>query len=255
MTATADLQYSVVVPFFNESASAAALLSEIAEVMQQMAAAYEIITVNDGSTDATRAILADYATHHRECRLVDLATNRGQAVALFAGLQVARAPIVITMDGDGQNDPHDIPVLLRELQGADMVVGVRVERQDTWLRRSMSRVGNRVRQRILHNGVDDSGCALKVFRREVVGALVPIRTLYSFLPTMAVAGGFKVVQHPVSHRARAGGTSSYGLRVFLWGPVLDTLGMWWYSRRSFPVRALSTGTPDEVERTPAARSE
>jgi glycosyltransferase involved in cell wall biosynthesis len=225
------------VPFFNESASAPALLSEITEVMQAIAVPYEVILVNDGSTDATQAVLVGYVDQHSECRMLDLVTNRGQAAALYAGLRAARAPIVITMDGDGQNDPHDIPALLRALSGVDMVVGVRVDRRDGWLRRTMSRVANHLRRHILRDGVDDSGCALKAFRQEVVGALLPIRTLYSFLPAMAVAAGFKVVQHPVSHRPRTAGRSSYGLRRFLWRPILDTLGMWWFVHRSFPVRA------------------
>jgi len=236
-------EYSVVVPFFNESACAGALLSEITEVMQRLAAPYEVILVNDGSTDTTQAVLGRYAEQHRECRVLQLVHNRGQAAALYAGLKVASAPIVITMDGDGQNDPHDIPALLGELPAADMVVGIRVDRRDTWLRRTMSRVANRVRQRILRDGMDDSGCALKAFRLEVVAALLPIGTLYSFIPAMAVAAGFKVVQHPVAHRPRSAGESSYGLRRFLWRPILDTAGMWWFARRSFPVRARHAGMP------------
>jgi glycosyltransferase involved in cell wall biosynthesis len=241
--AAAELAYSVVVPFFNEAASAGALLSEITAVMQQLDAAYEVILVNDGSTDTTREVLRSYVEQHRECRLLDLVRNRGQAAALYAGLQIARAPIIITMDGDGQNDPHDIPALLDELSGADMVVGVRVERRDTRFRRAMSRVANRVRQRLLRDGMDDSGCALKAFRREIVPVLLPIATLYSFIPAMAIAAGFRVVQRPVVHRSRTAGQSSYGLRRFLWRPLLDTAGMWWFTRRSFPVRARQAGMP------------
>lgn len=254
VTQSESLQYSVVVPFFNESENAPALLSEITEVMRGIGAEYEIVLVDDGSTDATQAILAGYVSRHPEGRLLALVTNRGQAAALYAGLKAARAPIVITMDGDGQNDPHDIPALLRELTRADMVVGVRTVRHDAWLRRTMSRVANRVRQRILRDGVDDSGCALKVFKREIVDALVPIRTLYSFLPAMAVAGGFAVVQRPVAHRSRTAGKSSYGLRAFLWRPILDTAGMWWFTRRCFPVRGLVAKTGDGAERGIAGRS-
>jgi glycosyltransferase involved in cell wall biosynthesis len=252
MVGTENPQYSVVVPFFDEAANASALLSEIAEVMQGIGAPYEVILVNDGSADATATILADCASSRPGWKLLDLARNRGQAVALYAGLRAASAPVVITMDGDGQNDPHDIPLLLRGLGEADMVVGVRVDRHDGWARRTMSRVANRLRQRILRDGMDDSGCALKAFRREIVDALLPIRTLYSFLPAMAVAAGFKVAQCPVAHRSRAGGRSSYGVRVFLWRPILDTFGLWWYSRRSFPRGELAVRPPSAP--APAQRS-
>jgi glycosyltransferase involved in cell wall biosynthesis len=238
-----DLRYSLVVPFFNESGCAAALLREITAVMQGLGAAYEVILVNDGSTDATAAILRGYVAENPVFRLLDIAANRGQAAALYAGLMLARAPVVITMDGDGQNDPRDVPALLDELRGKDMVVGVRVDRQDAWWRRAMSRVANRIRRRILRDGVDDSGCALKVFRREVIDALLPIATLYSFMPAMAVAGGFAVVQRPVAHRSRTAGASSYGIRSFFWRPIVDTAGMWWFTRRSFAVRARHGGLP------------
>jgi dolichol-phosphate mannosyltransferase len=241
--AMTDPHYSVVIPFFNEAACAHALLVEITEVMQQLPAAYEVILVNDGSTDSTREVLSAYVDEHHQCRLLDLAKNRGQGAALYAGLAVARGAIVITMDGDGQNDPHDIPALLEALSDVDMVVGVRADRRDSWSRRTMSRVANGVRQRILRDGMDDSGCALKAFRREVFAALLPIQTLYSFIPAMAVAAGFKVVQRRVAHRSRTAGQSSYGLRRFLWRPVLDTAGMWWFARRSFPVRARRAGAP------------
>lgn len=254
MVGTESPQYSVVVPFFNEAANAASLLSEIAEVMRGLAVAYEVILVNDGSRDATATILGDYAARHPEFELLDLARNRGQAVALYAGLRAASAPIVITMDGDGQNDPHDIPRLLRGLSTADMVVGARVDRHDGWARRAMSLVANRLRQRILGDGMDDSGCALKAFRREIVGVLLPIRTLYSFLPAMAVAAGFTVAQCPVAHRSRTGGRSSYGVRVFLWRPIVDTIGLWWYSRRCFPLGELAAKTGCELHREPEQRS-
>ena len=226
--------YSVVVPFYNEASNAAALLAEINSAMTQLGPNYEVMMVNDGSADATAEILAGVAVTHPQCRLLNLSPNRGQASALYHGLKAASAPILITMDGDGQNCPADIPGLLAKLGEDDMVVGVRLNRQDTWLRRKISRVANRVRARILSDGMIDSGCALKVFRREVVSAFLPIRTLYSFMPALAVAAGFRVTQSPVKHRPRSGGTSSYGLRVFLWRPLLDLLGVWWFCRRRFP---------------------
>jgi dolichol-phosphate mannosyltransferase len=150
-------------------------------------------------------------------------------------MRMASSDLVVTLDGDGQNDPVDIAALLARLDetGADMVAGVRVNRNDSWLRRRMSRIANRVRQWILRDGVTDTGCGLKAFRREVVDAFLPMRTLYSFMPALAVAGGYRVIEQPVRHRARKLGQSKYGLGVMLWRPLLDLLGVWWFTRRRF----------------------
>ncbi len=150
------------------------------------------------------------------------------------------------MDGDGQNDPADIGrmLLLLETGRADMVAGVRAQRKDGWVRRRMSRLANTVRQRLLQDGVRDSGCALKVFRREVRAAFIPIRTLYSFMPALAVAAGFEVVELEVNHRAREKGVSKYGLGVMLWRPLVDMLGVWWFIRRRFQeMKPLTTPEP------------
>jgi dolichol-phosphate mannosyltransferase len=235
--------YSVVVPFYNEAANAGALLAEIDATMKSLGGRYEVLMVNDGSKDDTGAILARFAADHPECRLLDLSPNRGQAGALYHGLKAAQAPLIITMDGDGQNCPADIPGLRAGLGAADMIVGVRQHRQDSWLRRKISRLANAVRSRILGDGMSDSGCALKVFRKEVVSSFIPIRTLYSFMPAMAVAAGFKVIETPVTHRPRGGGQSSYGLQVFLWRPVLDLLGVWWFSQRRFREFYRAPGQP------------
>ncbi len=242
--------WSVVVPFYNEAACAAALLAELNHVLGALGRPYEILMVDDGSKDATPQILAGISAATPACRHLRLEPNRGQAAALLYGLNQARGEILITLDGDGQNDPADIPALLARLAAADhpdMVVGIRAQRKDSWLRRKISRLANGVRSRVLGDGVSDSGCALKVFHREVREAMIPIRTLYSFMPALAVAAGFRVVEMPVNHRARAGGTSSYGLGVFLWRPFLDMMGMWWFTQRRFPqVRAAKRGEGGNV---------
>lgn len=224
--------YSVVVPFYNEAAAAPRLLEEILDVMGKLDAPAECICINDGSHDGTETVLREFAGRPGSpFRVISFPKNRGQAAALLVGFRAAKGPIVITLDGDGQNDPADIPRLLEGLQTADLVCGIRAARHDSWLRKSMSRGANKVRNRVLGDGMRDSGCALKVMRREVCSALIPIRTLYSFIPALAVAAGFRVAQVPVRHRARHGGASSYGLRAFLWRPFMDMLGLLWFRNR------------------------
>ncbi len=225
---------SVIVPFFNEEPNVAPLLAELRQALEAQALSYEVVAIDDGSSDGTAAALAQCAAGWPLCRVIPFRHNRGQAAALLAGMHATTGAVVVTLDGDGQNDPADIPSLLAALGDADMVTGVRAGREDSRLRQTMSRVANRVRGRLLRDGVSDSGCALKAFRREVVAAFIPIRTLYSFMPALAVAAGFRVVEQTVHHRPRTAGTSKYGLGVMLWRPLVDMLGVWWFASRRIP---------------------
>ena len=235
-------ELSVVVPFFNEEGAVGALMSEIRTVLDAAELRrFELIAVNDGSADRTGAIIQEAALQDSRIRAIEFAVNRGQAAALLAGLRAARAPVIVTMDGDGQNDPADIPAFLRLLEenpAIDMVVGYRFPRNDSWLRRWMSRFANRIRSAVLHDGVRDSGCALKVMRSAVVEAFVPLQTLYSFMPALAVSAGHRVMEAPAHHRQRTSGTSNYGLRQFWWRPALDLLGVWWFGCRRIPPASM-----------------
>ncbi|HMP75264.1 MAG TPA: glycosyltransferase family 2 protein [Kiritimatiellia bacterium] len=231
--------HSVVIPFYNEAGNVIPLLNELREVENQLGARWEYILINDCSTDETGAELTRWASDREHARLLQTPRNLGQASALNAGLIAASAPLIITMDGDGQNVPADISTLLPLLAQADMVVGIRAQRRDTWIRRRMSRIANSIRGKVLGDGMRDSGCALKVFHQRVRHAFVPIKTMYSFMPAMAVAGGFTVAQRPVQHRIRSCGRSSYGLRAFAWRPLVDMLGMWWFVRRSLNTSLLA----------------
>ncbi|MCA1732071.1 MAG: glycosyltransferase family 2 protein [Acidobacteria bacterium] len=237
--------YSVVVPFYNEAEAAALLIAEIERAMQSLGEPWELLMVNDGSRDATGEILQQAAGSHANYRHLRLPKNRGQAAALAVGLERARGRFVVTLDGDGQNDPADIPALLPLLDSADMVVGIRGGRRDSWLRRAMSKFANAIRGRLLDDRMQDSGCALKVFRREIVPVLLPLKTLYSFMPAMAKAGGFRLAELPVNHRPRQGGTSSYGFVAFLWKPAVDLVGVWWFRKRSFALRGVEVEELDE----------
>lgn len=224
--------YSVVIPFYNEAGALPGLLAELRGVMDGLGQPYEVLAVDDGSRDATPQILTTAAAGWPQLRPLRQEPNAGQSAALLRGLHAASAPWIITLDGDGQNLPADIPRLLDAARdtGADMVVGIRAQRRDSWLRRAMSRLANGVRGRILADGLQDSGCALKVFRRDLVASFWSIRSLYSFMPAFAVAAGARLAEVPVQHRERRTGTSNYGLGTFAWRPLVDTLALWWLLR-------------------------
>ena len=227
--------FSVVVPFFNEAGNLPEFLPEIFDAFTQLGAQWEAILVNDASTDETGGLLERLSAHWPDRTVIHFEKNRGQAAALWAGFHAAGGKWIVTLDGDGQNVPADIAVLVPLTQTYDMAVGIRAHRQDSHLRRAMSRIANRVRGSFLRDGLTDSGCALKIFRREVVSSFLPIRTLYSFMPAFAVAGGFRVAEAPVQHRPRRAGQSSYGLRAMAWRPLLDMLAIRWYADRRFIV--------------------
>ena len=222
---------AIVVPFYNEVENVEAVCGELRDVVKNLGGTVEVAFVDDGSKDGTGAKLDAVARAWPEAQVFHLPENKGQSAALLFGFSKTTAPIIVTMDGDGQNDPHDIPRLLARLIEADMVVGVRVDRQDGWMRRWISRVANQVRSDWLGDGVSDAGCALKAFDREVVASFIPIRTLYSFMPALAVAGGFRVIEEPVRHRARANGSSRYATSSFLFLPIIDFLGLRWFRWR------------------------
>jgi dolichol-phosphate mannosyltransferase len=150
---------------------------------------------------------------------------------LFYGIQHALGETIVTLDGDGQNDPADIPRLIDALADGDVAAGIRADRHDSFLRIAMSRFANGIRSRVLGDGIPDTGCGLKAFRNEVRHALVPIRTLYSFMPAMMCAAGYKIVQVPVHHRPRQKGVSKYGFMVFLWRPLVDMPSSAWFTHR------------------------
>lgn len=221
---------SVVIPFYNEEEAAPALLAELRPALQSLGTV-EVILINDGSHDHTGQVLDQFAADWPAVRVFHFASNHGQGAALYFGIYRARGKMIGLLDGDGQNDPADFHQLVDALAEADFVTGYRANRKDSTLRRWMSRIANNVRSRFLRDGVRDTGCGIKIFRREVREAFVPLRTLYSFLPAMTRAAGFHIAERPVNHRPRLRGTSKYGLWVMLWRPLVDMLGMAWFIRR------------------------
>lgn len=214
--------YSLVVPFYNEAGNILPLIGSAVEVLDGLRRPYEVILVNDGSTDASAAEIAACIARWPQCRALHQPRNLGQATALLDGLRSARGDILLAMDGDGQNDPRDFPLLLAPVEAGalDMACGWRHDRHDSWLRRRMSRLANAVRSRYLGDHIHDSGCQLRAMRREVVGALFPFELLQSFLPAIVVAAGFRLGEFRVRHHPRLRGEAKYGFRQLWWRPAL-----------------------------------
>jgi len=225
-------RHSLVIPFFQEAGNALPLLVLARGTLDSLDGGCEVILVDDGSTDGTAEELAAAAAADSRCRVIRLERNAGQAAALYRGLREARGEIVLTMDGDGQNDPRDFPALLAVIgRGeADVACGWRVDRRDRWTRRISSRIANAVRRFVLRDGVHDAGCQLRVFRREVMAALRPTGMLQAFLPAMAASAGFRVREVPVRHHARRCGASKYGARNLSWRPSVELAAAWWRLR-------------------------
>lgn len=222
---------SVIIPFYNEAANVGPLVAELRAALAPLGLSLEVLLVNDGSTDATAAALNEAAAVWPAVRVEHFPRNRGQAAALWWGFQNARGAWFAMLDGDGQNPPAELARLWPERHTADMLAGARRQRRDSRLRRVMSRIANATRRSLLRDGVSDTGCSLKLFRREVAATFLPMRTLYSFLPAFAVAGGWTVREIPVEHRARQAGVSHYGLRAMAILPLLDLLALVWLCRR------------------------
>ena len=220
---------SLVVPVYNEAGNILPLVESSAAVLHGLGRPFEIILVNDGSTDSTAAEIAQAHARWPECVELRMEKNSGQALALLKGLNAARGEYLLMMDGDGQNDPRDFPALLElvETGKVDLACGWRVDRHDSTERRIMSRVANVVRGAILRDGVHDSGCQLRVMRREVRTAFFPMELMQSFIPALAVAAGFRVGETPVRHHARQYGDSKYGLGRLWWRPAAAMLGLRW----------------------------
>lgn len=220
---------SLVIPVFNEAGNLTPLIATTVDVLTTRGREFEIIVVNDGSTDGTQAELAAVCQRWPQCTELRLPKRGGQGPALLAGLRAAQGELLLTMDGDGQNDPHDFPTLLDLVESGelDVACGWRVDRHDSAVRRAMSRVANVIRGWVFHDGVHDSGCQLRVLRRAVREALFPMEMLQSFIPAIAVAAHFRVGERPVVHHPRRLGETKFPAGRLLWRPVVALVGLKW----------------------------
>ena len=224
---------SVVLPVYNEQDCLDAVLPELVAACA-LFPEYEIIAVNDGSTDRSGEILRAYARQNPCIRVVDLKPNSGQSAALWTGFQAVRHPLTATLDADGQNDPRDIAACVRHMlrEGADVCCGIRVDRHDTWSKRVGSRLANRMRRRILGDGILDTGCPLKIYRTPYVKRLQYWNGMHRFLPALCQTLGAKLTQMSVTHRYRVAGTSKYTNFGRLKVTLRDLAGVAWLKARS-----------------------
>lgn len=233
---------SIVVPVRNEADNIAPLIEEITAALDGRWA-YEIIYVNDGSTDATGERLAAIMAQRDNLRQLRHAKSGGQSAAVRSGVRAARGTIVATLDGDGQNNPAFLPDLIAAVEkGANvgLAAGQRVGRKDTGFKKLQSRVANKVRNAILQDGTRDTGCGLKAFRREVFLTMPYFDGLHRFLPALVRREGFDIAYVDVIDRPRRSGVSNYGFFDRLWIGIMDLAGVWWLIRRKKP-------TPDVTE--------
>jgi glycosyltransferase involved in cell wall biosynthesis len=231
---TIDPTVSVVVPVRNEAGNIAPLVAEIAKALNGQWR-FEVVYVDDGSIDGTGAELDQLMTQHPWLHRVRHKRSCGQSAAVRTGVAAARAPIVVTLDGDGQNDPAFIPALVRTLEEGmpqiGLVAGQRIGRKASGFKKMQSRIANVVRGAVLRDGTRDTGCGLKAFRRDVFIALPYFDGLHRFLPALVRREGYAIGYVDVVDRPRAHGVSNYGMWDRLWVGIMDLAGVWWLIRR------------------------
>ena len=225
---------SIVVPVRNEADNIAPLIDEIAAALDGRWD-YEIVYVDDGSTDATATRLTAIMANRGTVRQIRHETSSGQSAAVRTGVRAARASIVATLDGDGQNNPEFLPALIIAIEKGEgrigLAAGQRVGRKDTGFKKFQSRIANKVRSWVLSDGTRDTGCGLKAFRREVFLSLPYFDGLHRFLPALVRREGYDITYVDVTDRPRRSGVSNYGFFDRLWIGIIDLAGVWWLIRR------------------------
>jgi glycosyltransferase involved in cell wall biosynthesis len=226
-----DLFLSAVVPFYNERDNLEPLVAELDKELARIGRPYEILLVDDGSTDGSREAADALVDVRPRLSVLHLDRNSGQSAALAAGFAAARGEYLLTLDADLQNDPADIVRMLEWIPQYGMVTGIRSRRRDSWVRRAQSRIANGVRSRILGDGIVDTGCSLKVFRRDLAAGLPRFQGMHRFLPLLVQIQGASVKQIPVGHRERTRGASKYAIGNRLFRGIVDLAGVFWFKRR------------------------
>lgn len=226
-----NYDFSIVVPVYNEAKNLAPLTDRILEVFEEKDYKYEIIYVNDGSSDGSSSIIDKYADDIENLKALHFKENNGQTAAFLAGFKKAEGDYIITLDADLQVDPEDVFDLIPQLDNYDMVVGMRSSRNDGLKKKISSLVGNGVRNMLTGETISDTGCPLKVFKNEISRHFYPFKGMHRFYPTLARIKGYTVKEVPVNHYPRKFGNSKYGISNRMWVGLLDTFAVRWMKKR------------------------
>lgn len=223
--------YSVVIPLKNEASNIVDLIHELEPVMYGLGQPWELICIDDGSNDGTHQILKNLVLQKSYLRAIFFKKNYGQSSAFDAGFKAAKGQFVITLDGDGQNDPKDIPRLIELIRDCDLVCGIRLKRKDSLTKRLTSKLANFVRSRLCEDGVQDTGCSLKVYRKNCLQQIKMYHGMHRFLPALFKMEGFRIQQIPVNHRERLKGKSHYNFFNRSLNTIVDLLAVRWMKKR------------------------
>ena len=230
------MDLSVVIPVFNEEESIGLLINEIEQSLQDIN--YELLIVDDYSNDNTLSVLGQFKSNNNRIRIIKHDKNYGQSFAIRSGIKSAKSTWIATIDGDGQNDPKDIPrlysVLISESDSEQnvLIAGYRIKRKDTWLKKLSSKYANKLRSKILKDLTPDTGCGLKLFSRNYFLDLPSFNHMHRYIPALYVSRGGKVLSIEVNHRYRKKGFSKYGFNNRFWVGISDLIGVKWLQRRS-----------------------
>lgn len=233
-------ELSVVIPVYNEEENLRPLIEELEGYLQGLGRSFEVVCVDDKSTDRSLAVLEELAKSRPWLQIVRHTRNCGESAAEATGFRHARGEIIVTMDADLQNDPRDIPNLLAALkEDVAAVCGVRVRREDDWVRRISSRIANAFRNWVTGDRIGDAGCTFRALRKRALREILVFNGMHRFLPTILRLQGYKVVEIPVNHRPRVKGQSKYGVGNRAWRGLVDCFAMRWYRRRCIPAERIA----------------
>jgi len=234
--ATSDPKISVVIPVYNEEDNIEPLLDELFPILKNTGLGFEVICVDDASTDNSVTVLRELQGRYPELRIIRHAANCGESAGEATGFAGARGEWIVTIDADQQNDPADIPALMEAARDADVVCGVRQKREDDWVKRISSRVANGFRNWVTQDVIADAGCTFRAIRKEALREIPVFNGMHRFLPTLLRLQGFKVAEIPVNHRPRTRGESKYGIGNRMFRGLVDCFAILWFRKRCFPTQ-------------------
>jgi len=228
---TKKIDISIVAPVYNEEENLPILISQLVDVLNPLGRSYEMIFVDDGSTDRSRSVLKEMVPRVPQIRILGFKKNCGETAAGAAGLKAAGGDVVITIDADLQNDPKNIPMMLDYLKEYDMVTGWRQKRDDSWVKRVTSKIANGIRNTLSGEAIRDSGCTYRAYKRECLENIKLYKGMHRFMPTLVKMEGFRVIEVPIAHHPRQFGVSKYTTWNRMWRAFVDLLAVRWMKSR------------------------